>query len=187
MKTTRWPESTSSRNWSNRVRVRGAMLRLAWVEFLGRIPWDLFVTLTFDEKRVFPVGRIRAGREAFRWCGHVGWALRRPVAWLIALERGASGQWHAHVLLVGVPHDISALATMWELRNGRIDVRPVSNAIGVVLYTTKEAALSGELVLSDTLTLYRDRLTERPRVVMHPLVDEQHSQGCQAHDRDDHR
>jgi len=177
MRTTRFPESPTLQNWSNRVRVKGAMLRLAWVEFVGHIPWDLFVTLTFDEKRVFPVGRIRAGREAFKWCGHIGWALRRPVGWLIALERGASGQWHAHVLLVGVRHDISALATMWELRNGRVDVRPVTNGTGVVLYSTKEAAFSGEVVLSDTLTLYRDQRTDRSRVVLYPLVDEEHRQG----------
>jgi hypothetical protein len=173
MKTTRWPESPKTSEWSNRVRVPRAMLRLAWVEFLGLVPWDLFVTLTFDPKRVFPVNCTRAEREAFRWCGSIGYALRRPVGWLIALERGVSGQWHAHVLLVGVPHDISALATMWELRNGLINVQPVNNTIGVVLYSTKQAALSGEVVLSDTLAAYRDRLTDRPRVVLYPTIDEE--------------
>jgi hypothetical protein len=77
------------------------------------------------------------------------------------------------VLLVGVSRDISALATKWELRNGLIDVQPVSNAIGAVLYTTKQAALSGEVVLSDTLAPYRERLTDRPRVVLYPPVGEE--------------
>ena len=111
MKTTRWPASVRTRDYSSRVRVRGAALLVAWVDFLSCIPWEFFVTLTFDPKRVFPVDCTRAEREAFRWCGQVGYALRRPVGWLIALERHASGQWHAHVLLVGVPPDISALAT----------------------------------------------------------------------------
>ena len=102
---------------------------------------------------------------------------RRPVAWLIALERSASGQWHAHVLLVGVPHDIAAVATMWKLRNGLIDVQPVSDANKAVLYTTKQAALSGEVVLSDTLARYREQLTDRPRVVLYPLVEDERSQG----------
>ena len=109
MKTTRWPASVRTRDYSSRVRVRGAALLVAWVDFLSCIPWEFFVTLTFDPKRVFPVDCTRAEREAFRWCGQVGYALRRPVGWLIALERHASGQWHAHVLLVGVPPDISAL------------------------------------------------------------------------------
>lgn len=172
MLTTRWPGAAPARDWSSRVRVRGAMLLMAWVEFLGHIPWTLFVTLTFDPKRGFPVGRQRASREALTWCGHVGWTLRRPVAWLIAPERGASGLWHVHVLLVGVPHDISALAKMWELRNGRIDVRPVTSTAGIVLYSTKQAAHSGEVLLSDTLAEYRNRLSGETRVRLYPDAPE---------------
>ena len=180
MKTTHWPESATIRNWSNRVRVPGAMLRLAWVDFMGCVPWDLFVTLTFDPKRAFPVGCTRAEKEALKWCGLIGWTLRCPVAWLIAPERGGSGQWHAHVLLAGVTGDTSALATIWELRNGGIKVQPVSNAQGAVLYSTKEAALSGEVMLSDTLSLYRDRLTDKPRVSLYPSVHEEHRVAGQA-------
>ncbi len=66
MRTTCWPETAPTRNWSNRVRVRGAVLLVAWVELLGHVRWDLFVTLTFDPKRVFPVGCTRAGKEAFK-------------------------------------------------------------------------------------------------------------------------
>jgi hypothetical protein len=149
------------------------MLRLAWVEFLGCIPWNLFVTLTFDPKRVYPESATRAEKEALTWCGQVGWALRRPVGWLIATERGTSGQWHAHALLADVPHDIAALAATWELRNGLIHVRPVTDANRAVLYSTKQAAFSGTVVLSDTLTRYRTRRTTRPRVALYSVVDEE--------------
>ncbi len=144
------------------------MLKLAWVDFLCRIPWDLFVTLTFDPKRVFPVSETRAEKEAVEWCSRLEYALRRPVASVIAVERGRSGQWHGHVLLAGVPSDISPLAEIWELRNGRINVKPVHAVEGIVLYTTKEASLSGNLVLSDAVGRYRDRLTDRSVVAWHP-------------------
>jgi len=67
--------------------------------------------------------------------------------------------------------DISALAAIWEQRNGRVDVRPVSDANGVVLYSTKQAALAGEIVLSDTLAPYRERLTAKPQVDLYPRDD----------------
>src|SRR5262245_23293128 len=129
-------------DWSRQVRVRQPLLRLAWVRLAGSVAWDLFVTLTFDPKRVYPVGSERAAKEAVRWCGDVARTLRRPVGWLIAPERMASGQWHAHVLLVGVPKNIGPLAAIWEMRNGSIDVQVVRDGAAVVLYATKDAALS---------------------------------------------
>lgn len=177
MKTTQWRTFGRRANASGHVRVRGAMLLLGWVEFMGNIPWDLLVTLTFDPKRVFPVSSTRAEKEALTWCGLFGWTFRRPVAWLIALERHQSGQWHAHVLLAGVPNDIALLARLWELRNGRIDVQAVSNAVGAVLYSTKEAALAGEIILSETVGKYRDRVTGRPRVALYRLADAEHGGG----------
>jgi hypothetical protein len=155
VQTTRWNEMGRQRDWSNRVRVRGPMLRLAWVEFLGWLPWELFVTLTFDPKKTFPVDAAKATREALVWCGHLAWALRTPIAWLVAPERGSSGMWHVHVLLIGTGDDISAIVAPWRVRNGNVDVRPVHERQGAVLYSTKEAALTGDVVLSDTLIRYR--------------------------------
>ena len=159
--------SSPDRYTSNPQRVPNATLQLAWVDFLSRVPWDIFVTLTFDQKRVFPVTCARAGNDAFRWCGYVAWALRRPIAWLIAPERAASGQWHAHALLVGVPQNISILSKAWELGRGRIDVRRIHNSAGVVLYSTKEAAFSGDILLSDTLARYSDRLNREPLIALY--------------------
>jgi len=176
MYTTRW-RSAPQKDWSQRVRVRGPMLLMAWVEFLGRVPWKLFVTLTFDPKRIFPVSCRRVEKEALAWCGHVGWATRQPVAWLIAPERGGSGLWHAHVLLAGVPRDLSALAAMWRMRNGHVKVKTTTDAIGAVLYSTKEAALSGEIVLSGTLSRYRCQLTHTPRFELYPASAGEHRIG----------
>lgn len=170
--TTRWPEVTHAKDWSKPLRVRGPLLRMAWVEFLDRVPWKWFVTLTFDEKRVFPVDQSRAAREAVRWCGLIGWTLRRPVGWLVAPERGASGLWHAHALLVGVPNDISAFASIWQVRNGRIDVQRVVSSPGVVLYTTKEAACTGTVLLSDTLSRYRTADSAcAGRIALYPVTE----------------
>jgi len=138
----------------SRATVAIPQLHRAWDEFLGHLPWDYFVTLTFDPKRVFPVGRERARREALAWCNTVAATLRLPVGWLVALERGRSGLWHAHVLLIGVPQDINAAAGVWHARNGRIDVQRVTAASGALLYSSKEAYSTGEICLSDTLYRY---------------------------------
>src|SRR5688572_22271899 len=86
-------------------------------------------------------GRARlADREAFRWCGLLGYMLRKPVAWVYVVERHASGLWHAHVLVAGagVPA-VKGVAAAWSTRNGRVHVRGVDNRRRAVLYTTKQA------------------------------------------------
>jgi hypothetical protein len=152
---TRWSRHASGQE--EHARLRGPALQLAWGAFLGRVRWDNFVTLTFDPKRVFPVGQERAVREAVSWCNGVARALRTPVGWVVAPERTRSGQWHSHALLVGVEHEQAvALAAPWQFRNGMIDIRRVAagDSNTIALYTTKEAAITGEAVLSDTLGRY---------------------------------
>jgi hypothetical protein len=139
------------------------------VDFLSRIKWELFVTLTFDPKKVFPVPKSTARREAFWWCGLTGCLMRRPVGWVYAPERGSSGHWHVHALLVGTSGSlVPAAASLWSARNGHIDVRPVSDVKGVALYTTKEAAMTGEVVWSDTLGLYSRPLGSDAVVQLYP-------------------
>lgn len=149
--------------WPHRNRLEGAALRSAWADLLSRVPWKLFVTLTFDPKRVYPVSATTASREAFWWCGQTSRVLRSPVGWVYAPERGRSGQWHVHALLVGVPDRILASIEIWKGRNGFIDVQQVRDVRGVALYTTKAAALTGEVAWSDTLGRYRASLTDRGR------------------------
>lgn len=169
MLTTRWPESTTHRDdWQHRHRLRRAALQLAWSDFLSRVAWELFVTLTFDPKKVFPVSSQTASREAFWWCGQAGRLLRRPIAWVYAPERGPSGLWHVHALLVGTSGNaLPAARALWRARNGRIDVRLVADVQGVTLYTTKQAALTGEIVWADTLQHYARTLQDTPVIGLH--------------------
>jgi hypothetical protein len=47
---------------------------------------------------------------------------------------------------------------IWTDRSGRSDVRPVYDAQGVTLYTTKEDADQGRVIFSDTVEHWRRRL-----------------------------
>lgn len=83
---------------------------------------------------------------------------RTPIAWVYAAERG-SGVWHVHVLLTSVPEAIlEHQVRSWCFRNGIAKVTPVFDTEGAVTYLTKDAALDGEIVLSDTMTGYKDKL-----------------------------
>ena len=135
------------------------------------------VTLTFDSRRIFPVGRQTAMREAVGWCHRLSWVVRRPVAWLVAVERGKAGLWHAHVLLVGAPNPLgTAPEAMWRQRNGFIRVTRVEAAPRAVLDATKEAARLGDVELSDTLIRYRTRLPDRLCVALYAEDSRQQSQ-----------
>lgn len=167
MQTTYWPFEVSA----TQCRVRGDALPRAWADFLGRVPWQLFVTLTFDPKRWPSVDQRLTRKEAMWWCQQVGRLLRRPVAWLVAAEQGRGGRWHAHVLLVGIGDGLGkAPEAMWQQRCGQIDVRPVRGGARAVVYTTKSAALTGEVELSDTLSRYRSAGKEQAWVDLYPSM-----------------
>ena len=148
-------------HWRSRNHARRAEQQAAWGGFLSRVPWELFITLTFDSKRVYAVDSVKASREAFWWCCQTAHMYRVPAAWAYAPERGSSGRWHAHVLLAGTPMRISAACGIWETRNGKIDVRPVSDVHGIALYTSKSAGASGDIVWSDTCRRYMSSNEER--------------------------
>jgi hypothetical protein len=158
--TTRWPLPFEHDRWAQRTRGTPDTLAAAWASFLGHIPWQWFVTLTFDPTRRFPVTRELASREAYRWCGLVGYTYRNPVAWVYAIERHKSGSHHAHVLLVGLVEkaNVTAAVELWRERNGRVYAQPVAGTSRLTLYATKSASADGEIVLSDTLERYRTRL-----------------------------
>jgi hypothetical protein len=157
--------------------LRGNALRQGWVELLGRIRWEWFVTLTFDPKRVWDVDRELVVKEARWWCGQVARLVRRPVAWVIAPERGHGGRWHAHVLLVGLPDaGIGRVPEgMWRQRNGYIEVVRVRDSAAVAVYTTKSAALTGEIELSDTLVRYHNFVAASVVVSLYFSGGDQHA------------
>ena len=169
MLTTRWPVMMPGDDVRRRHRLRGKALQDAWIHFLGPLPWQSFVTLTFDPKRVYPVNCAKAGREAFTWCNLAARTLRCPLGWVYAPERSRSGQWHVHALIMGTsPESLTVPAAIWRLRNGFTDVQPVTGRRRITLYTTKAAALTGEVVWSDTLGRYRHALRDEVTVSLHP-------------------
>lgn len=171
---TRWPLHYDTENDWRHGRLRRPAVHIAWAQWLGRLPWELFVTLTFDPKKAFPVDRDTASREAVRWCNDTNHWYRTSLGWIVAPERGTSGQWHAHALMIGVPRtggDVSRLpeaAGMWRARNGSIRVDPIDRVSGVTLYTTKQAAVAGSVVLSDTMQRYRGVLAADTLVSLCP-------------------
>ena len=55
----------------------------------------------------------------------------------------------------------------WTERNGRMTVTPVHDE-GAAFYTTKSASRTGMIVLSDTMSRYRDRLCRDVVVSLYP-------------------
>jgi len=161
-----WPPQMATE-----TRLVGADLIDGWATWLGHFPWQWFITLTFDPKRVFPVSQAVAEREASWWCELVARTVRLPVGWVCAPERGRWGQWHAHVVMLapGLVWSPRAVLPVWKRRNGRIDLRPVHDLRGLGLYLTKEAAEAGTIVLSDTLVKYKPSVPT-PGLPVVPLV-----------------
>ena len=164
LRTSMWPVGSNGR-----VPIRAGDLAAAWKTFIGRIPWHWLVTLTFDPKKRFPVNRDLASRQALDWCRGIERDLRGPCGWVYATERGRSGLWHAHVLLTKFDDEVLDLSCRsWQWRNGRPQVQEVFDRGGAVLYISKEAAASGEVVACDTLRRYAHCLRSEVIMQLHP-------------------
>jgi hypothetical protein len=166
---TSWPQE-------HRASVPGGLVRLpktdlcrAWGDVVGQFEWDAFATLTFDPKRWPRRNRELADRETLWWLGHVGHLYRSPLGWAYAAERGHSGAWHSHALIAGLGNrKWTAPRAAWEERCGFIDVKSVWAGDGISEYITKSVKWDGEVVLSDTLGLYKGALAATAVVELHP-------------------
>ena len=155
--TSPWPEGKAGGRSSIRLHLAGDDRAKALAECLGGIPWEQFVSLTFDTKRVGSVDQRRANREASRWCENLPFWFRSPVGWLYVMERGTGGAWHVHVLLVGLKgRPIDGPLMTWNLRNGDTHVTAVSDALGVTRYVAKTVFTDGDFMISESLVRYRD-------------------------------
>ncbi len=96
--------------------------------------------------------------------------LRRDVPWVYAPERGRAGNWHVHALLLGALEvaELELALSMWHLRNGRTHAMRVAEPGTAALYTTKEAAITGEVVWADSLVRYGSTLLASQRVALAP-------------------
>jgi hypothetical protein len=131
------------------------------------------VTLTFDRKKLRGVDRDRAAKETLSWLKCAGYVSRCSLAWVYVVERGKNGRWHGHVLFADAGAvNWRLLEAVWQERNGRLDVRPVYNARGVSLYTTKSSQ-GDEVVVADTVTVERfPDLADYVVVQLAPTSDE---------------
>jgi len=105
------------------------------------------MSIDFDMESV----RLRAmamwsHRLDFQAAGGIGSSHLSVTAWAVA--RSCAARWNTW--------DISVLSASWQLRNGHARMRRATNTIDAVLYSTKEAALSGNVLFARIR--YRKRL-----------------------------
>jgi len=106
--------------------------RHEWGGWLGRMPWDHFITLTFANS----LGPEAALRRFKRWVRRVEQRAQQGVASFHVLERGAAGRWHLHVLLWGTTHvPNKGLEQAWSC--GRADAAAYDKRLGASYYVTK--------------------------------------------------
>lgn len=175
VQTTRWPSPIRDERWRARGRVQGDDLPEAWATVFGKVPWATFWTLTFDAERRFGakgrygVGQELASREAFAWANQSARVQHKPVGWVYGTERGRNGLWHVHALTTAAPSRVNDYLTLdWQLRNGHVHSRLVTDLRSAVLYTSKEAALTGEMVFSDTMVGFSNKLNASTVVELWP-------------------
>lgn len=139
-------------------------VRPAWTGFLSQRPWDLFLTLT-SEQRTHP----EALHKRFRYCVHkmgdhlYGRSRMRrgsPIEYINGIERHKSGWPHSHAL-IRLPGVDLADRTQFNLGDWQRFIcdtggwcwlsRPRDQQ-DVVSYTTKYVIKDGDLRLSDNLS-----------------------------------
>ena len=95
--------------------------------------WHHFTTLTF----AFPRSEERALTDFRRWLRRLEQRAKHGVGWFAALERGAAGRLHLHVLTAHTDHlESKALEKAWPC--GRVDAARYDPARGAAYYLTKD-------------------------------------------------
>ena len=169
MSAQRAPHDTRLPRVADTAALRAAALRAGWGEFLTRIPWEWTVTLTFDDGKIWPVNLYRAEREVTWWGRLLAQLYRRAIGWVCALELGRTRRWHGHFLLVGLDgRSVEPAVGAWKQRNGFAQSRKVTDVPGVALYTSKQAADEGYIILSQALSRYKNHLADEPILQFHP-------------------
>lgn len=137
----------------------------AWVEFLGRWPWDWFGTLTFRGDAIHPesadkrfrvwVSKINRNLFGPRWSKH-----GQGVRWVRALEFQRRDVLHFHVLLGAQGlSDLMRLSWMdeWDKLAGWARIEAPKSQRRVTGYCAKYVAKGGELDLGGPLSNDVDR------------------------------
>jgi hypothetical protein len=109
-----------------------ASLRRAWGDHINRYAWDVVLTLS----SATCASRDRIHRELRRFFHRLERAGKAPVWWFYALERGAGGMLHAHVLAASPAPVFTALRNHWRL--GNVTVKRFDRQLGGAYYVVKE-------------------------------------------------
>ena len=107
-------------------------VRLEWGQWLMKFLWHHFATLTFANSPSIE----GAVRQFGRWVRHLEQRTQQAIHWFYALERGAAGLLHFHVLTRGTDGiDSRAIGQAWPC--GRSDVSAYDPKRGATYYVTK--------------------------------------------------
>ena len=117
-----------------------ALVRQAWAEWLGTLPWNLFLTITFDAKKVNPA----IYRHPDRPVHYVGKWLRARLSpysrLFLASEAHLAGNYHVHGLYSGSCNSTYKLWRDLYLKYGLSRVEVVKSRQDVASYLTKYVA-----------------------------------------------
>ena len=131
----RGPSTFLSSDEADRLRLT-LETRRTWGEWLAReFIWHHVVTATFASPPTEPAALF----QLRRWLRRLEQRANHAVGWFAALERGAAGRLHFHVLTVHTDHlEPTALENAWPC--GRVDAARYDPARGAAYYLTKGLA-----------------------------------------------
>jgi hypothetical protein len=113
--------------------------RSAWGDWLYEYPWDHVITLTFN----YSASPDMATRWFGRWLRRLEQRAQRGLRWFYAVERGAAGLLHIHVLIRGTSEiGTAALKAAWA--PGRADADRYDSTRGAAFYATKHVGRTVE-------------------------------------------
>lgn len=138
-------------------------LRNAWADWLSAIPFQWFLTLTF-ETNVHPEAALkrfkRFTNDLNRSLYGRRWMRKPPggVFWVVAVERQKRGVVHLHALM-GDQNDLNELARRltwmdaWNEIAGYARIEAIKSEAAVLRYVTKYVVKDGDIEFSSNLGL----------------------------------
>ena len=145
----------------------------AWIEMLGRYPFDWFFTGTFRD-HVHPEAAEKRYRRFINDLNRSLYGrhwMKKPgcgVYWIVAWERQQRNVLHLHAL-IGDNEDLNNRARRliwmdyWNRLAGFARIEPIADSQATIRYVCKYVAKGGEIDLSPNLGMYAKQL-KAPRM-----------------------